>query len=115
MCDHFLGLHRYQQVRQPKAVWRCGTCGRQSYKPVDCCVQPYFAPHQHPSLVGTAVSWAGAAAVRVLAGLSTLLQRWRRSAENLGESCADVQPLHAVRQDEHVNRTEVEETTPVSV
>ena len=115
MCGHFLGLHTYQQVRQPKAVWRCGTCGRESYKPMDCCVRPYFAPKQHPSLVDTVVTWAGEAAARALTGVTALFRRRRLLTANVAEQPTHVQPVHAVVEEEAVDMTEVEDTTPVSV
>ena len=114
MCDHFLGLHRYQQARQPKAVWRCGTCGRESYRPVDCCVQPYFAPKQQPSLVGSLVTWAGAAAIRACTGVAAFFRR-RLPTEHVTEQPTHVQPVHVVVEKEAFDKSEVEDTTPVSV
>ncbi len=43
MCDHFLGFYTYQRIQAPRMLWRCGTCGRQSSVPIDCCAQPDFA------------------------------------------------------------------------
>jgi hypothetical protein len=41
MCDHGL-LYRHVQLQQRRPVWHCGTCGRVSYRPLDCCARPAF-------------------------------------------------------------------------
>ena len=99
MCGHvFLYQDRYR-LQQHRPVWQCGTCGRVSHVPLDCCTRPEVA-RQHPVVLaqrlGQWSQWvrtldagklASAVALaaspnstvltisRVARGLKTLLQR----------------------------------------
>jgi hypothetical protein len=44
MCDHGLLYRHVQQLQQRRPTWHCGTCGRVSYRPLDCCARPVFTP-----------------------------------------------------------------------
>ena len=48
MCGHlFLYQDRFH-LQQHRPVWQCGTCGRVSHVPLDCCTRPEVA-RQHPA------------------------------------------------------------------
>jgi hypothetical protein len=42
MCDHGLLYRHVHQLQQRRPAWHCGTCGRVSYHPLDCCARPAF-------------------------------------------------------------------------
>ena len=43
MCGHlYLSYQSSQSLRQPRALWRCSVCGRQSHMPLDCCTHPDY-------------------------------------------------------------------------
>ena len=48
MCDHGLLYRHIQQLQQRRPTWHCGTCGRVSYYPLDCCTRPAFTPRAEP-------------------------------------------------------------------
>lgn len=50
MCHSFLDYPTYQRMQQPRALWRCGVCGRQSAMPIDCCGRPDFALQRQPGI-----------------------------------------------------------------
>jgi hypothetical protein len=50
MCGHvFLYQDRYH-LQQHRPVWQCGTCGRVSHVPLDCCTRPEVA-RQHSAVL----------------------------------------------------------------
>jgi hypothetical protein len=48
MCDHGLLYRHVQHLQQRRPTWHCGTCGRVSYHPLDCCARPAFTPRVEP-------------------------------------------------------------------
>lgn len=73
MCHSFLDYPTYQRLQQPKFLWRCGVCGRQSATPIDCCNRPDFMPQRHPG----SLRLVGRKLVEVGAFLRTSLRAWR--------------------------------------
>jgi len=50
MCGHvFLYQDRFH-LQQHRPVWQCGTCGRVSHVPLDCCTRPEVV-RQHPAVL----------------------------------------------------------------
>ncbi len=76
MCGHFIDFHTYQRFQAPKALWRCGSCGRQSYAPIDCCTRPNFASARSPGTARVCLRWLGDAGYRMMMRLRAI--RWRR-------------------------------------
>jgi hypothetical protein len=73
MCGHiYIGYHEHQQLRQPRALWRCSACGRQSHMPLDCCTHPDYNHSAQPGIVHASVQWLAEAVSRV----QTSLQSW---------------------------------------
>ncbi len=62
MCGHVFLYHDSYSLQRHRPVWQCGTCGRVSSVPLDCCTRPDFA-RQHPAglthLLGQWVSGFG--------------------------------------------------------
>jgi hypothetical protein len=80
MCDHFIGFHTYQHFQTPRALWRCGSCGRQSSAPIDCCAQPDFASVQRPGMVRLSLRWWGDTRCRMMTRLRAIRLRRRHPA-----------------------------------
>ena len=62
MCGHVFLCHDSYSLQRHRPVWQCGTCGRVSSVPLDCCTRPDFA-RPHPAglmhLLGQWVSGFG--------------------------------------------------------
>ena len=57
MCGHvFLYQDRYHLQRH-RPVWQCGTCGRVSHVPLDCCTRPEIARQHSPGLLQRLGQW----------------------------------------------------------
>jgi hypothetical protein len=48
MCGHVFMYYNRDHVQRHRPVWQCGTCGRVSSVPLDCCTRPDGARH-HPA------------------------------------------------------------------
>ena len=111
VCHHLYGYHMRYQEQRPRMLWRCGTCGRESSKPLDCCYQPDFAMPPRPGLVRLA-----------LQGLATVIsrlqpsqrRRWRRRSDVGIPITVGTLEQTPVMQAE-VDRETAAENTPVSV
>jgi len=116
MCGHYYSMHRYQQLQQSKVRWRCGVCGRESSRPLDCCTPAYAAGPQRPSVVHALARWVGGTAVQVFTGLQTLLHLRRRPAIDMPVEPVTIDPFDDLpRLTEAMDTEEVEETARVSV
>lgn len=74
MCGHiFLGYQGHQPLRQPRVLWRCSVCGRQSHMPLDCCTHPDYHLDQPPGMVYTSVRWLGG----IMSRMQTHIQTWQ--------------------------------------
>jgi hypothetical protein len=80
MCGHVYMYHDLQQLQRYRPVWRCGTCGREAYVPLDCCVRPDFAPRQSVTLGRRCAQGLVAMQRWALTGLGALLGRLSRPA-----------------------------------
>ena len=84
MCGHiFIGYHDHQQLRQPRALWRCSACGRQSHMPLDCCARPDYNHSAQPGLVHASVRWLAEAVSRVQTGIQSRLLRRQPALDDL--------------------------------
>ena len=48
MCGHVFMYHDRDHLQRHRPRWQCGTCGRVSSVPLDCCSRPDVA-RQHPA------------------------------------------------------------------
>jgi hypothetical protein len=74
MCDHGLLYRHVQQFHQRRPSWHCGTCGRVSYRPLDCCARPAFSPPTAPLSARLSRCWGRVAGLWRLIDLPGLLQ-----------------------------------------
>ena len=81
MCDHFLGFHAQRHLYQPKALWRCSVCGRESRVPLDCCAHPDYASVPRAGIERAVGRWLSAVSSHVLTGWRVLLQRRRHPVD----------------------------------
>jgi hypothetical protein len=73
MCGHLHMYHHPYQLQRHQPVWRCSTCGREAYRPLDCCAQPDFAPRQYVTLGRRCARGLVAMGQRVLTRLGAIL------------------------------------------
>lgn len=84
MCGHiFIGYHNHQQLRQPRALWRCSACGRQSHMPLDCCARPDYDHSAQPGIVHASVRWLAEAVSRVQTSIQSRLLRRQPALDDL--------------------------------
>ena len=92
MCGHeFMFRHRdYLQRHIPR--WQCGTCGRVSSVPLDCCTRPDFERHHSLELTHLLSQWISRCGRWMLASVR-LLWGWQRcSATRVGTTPATASP-----------------------
>jgi hypothetical protein len=80
MCDHFIGFHAQRYLYQPKALWRCSVCGRESRVPLDCCAHPDYASVPRVGIECAVGRWLSAVSARVWTGWRALIQHRRQPA-----------------------------------
>lgn len=116
MCHHFIGFQTYDRLPKHRAVWRCSACGRESWTPIDCCVQPAFAVIPRPGIGHTVRLWLRAIASQVGAGLAAIRQRCRFSEPAIGvaditTAYVDIEVADPVLPETDTGSAELEETT----
>jgi hypothetical protein len=80
MCGHFIGFYTYSQLQhQPRALWRCSTCGRESRMPIDCCTRPLFDASPNAAMERSVVQWLQETGERVVTRLRAVFSRHCRS------------------------------------
>ena len=93
MCGHVFMYRDLHQLQRHRPVWRCSTCGREAYVPLDCCTQPDFAPRPHTMLGRQCAQRLAAIGHWALMGLGVLLDRYRCPAVSSGtvfdDDCAE--------------------------
>ena len=78
MCGHVFMYRDFHQLQRHRPVWRCSTCGREAYVPLDCCTRPDFAPRPYVTLVGQCTQKLVTMGRWALASLGVLLDHYRR-------------------------------------
>ena len=74
MCDHGLLYRHVQQLQQRRPTWHCGTCGRVSYRPLDCCARPAFSSPAEPLSERINRCWGRVVALWRMIDMQGLLQ-----------------------------------------
>jgi hypothetical protein len=57
MCGHVFMYHDRDVLQRHRPRWQCGTCGRVSSVPLDCCTRPDFARQRPPGLTHLLSEW----------------------------------------------------------
>jgi hypothetical protein len=85
MCGHeFLYRDRYR-VQRHTPVWQCGTCGRVSQFPLDCCARPDAARRQPAVLTQIFRQWLSGCGRWTLASVRPLWRWQRQPADSAGQ------------------------------
>lgn len=93
MCGHiYIGYHDHQQFRQPRALWRCSACGRQSHMPLDCCTRPDYSHASQPGIVHVSVRWLVETVSRVQTNIQSRLLRRQPVLDDLNRAHEIEQP-----------------------
>ena len=59
MCGHVFMYHNRDALQRHRPRWQCGTRGRVSSVPFDCCTRPAFARQRPPGLAHLLSKWVG--------------------------------------------------------
>ena len=96
MCGHVFFSHDRHPLQRHRPVWQCGTCGRVSSVPLDCCTRPDFAQHHSPKLTHLLSQWISRCGRWTLASVR-LLGGWQRCpATRTGTTQATASPQNIV-------------------
>src|SRR5215510_8000137 len=96
MCGHgFLYQDRYH-LQQYRPVWRCGTCGRVSHVPVDCCVRPEVVRQRPAVLAQRLGQWVSGFSHWTLARLRPLWHWQHHPTNNAGHTYGSERPEDVV-------------------
>lgn len=128
MCDPFFRLHTHLQLSQPKVLWRCGVCGRESRIPRACCTRPDAVSVSRPGAKPVVLPWLRQVGSRVLTSVRAILPHRHRAAVDRPMATAEARRGDAVRErvavgslddspwrEAHTDTAAVAETTHVSV
>jgi hypothetical protein len=77
MCGHVFMFHDREYLQRHRPRWQCGTCGRVSSVPLDCCTRPDFARHHPAGLTHLLSAWISKCGRWTLASVR-LLWGWQR-------------------------------------
>ena len=96
MCGHEFMYHDRYPLQRHRPVWQCGTCGRVSSVPLDCCTRPDFARQHHAGLTHMLGQWISTCGRWTLARMR-LLWRWQRQpTTSAGKTYAPASPAGVV-------------------
>lgn len=120
MCDHGLLYRHVHQLQQRRPLWHCGTCGRVSYRPLDCCARPAFTSRADLPARWKNLRWGRMVELWRKIGPQGLWQWFGRAVRAARRRYAV--PVHADHipmtpvavEDDHVETMEVE-NTPVGI
>ena len=96
MCGHEFMFHARDHLQRHRPRWQCGTCGRVSSVPLDCCTRPDFAQHYSPPLTHLLSAWISRCGRWTLASVRLLRDWQRRSAARADATHATASPQNAV-------------------
>ena len=96
MCGHEFMFHGRDHLQRHRPRWQCGTWGRVSSVPLDCCTRPDFAQHHSPQLTPLLSQWMSTCGRWALASVRLLWGWQRRSATRAGAPHATASPPNTV-------------------
>jgi hypothetical protein len=77
MCGHVFMYHNRDALQRHRPTWQCGTCGRVSSVPLDCCTRPNFTRQRPPGVAHLLSEWVHRCGRWTLAGVR-LMWSWQR-------------------------------------
>ena len=111
MCGHEFMFHTRDYLQRHRPRWQCGTCGRVSSVPLDCCTRPDFAQHHPPALTHLLSEWISRCGRWTLARVR-LLRGWqRRPATRIGTTHAIASPHNTITGDVMIPHADYDESS----
>ena len=92
MCGHEFMFHHRDDLQRYRPRWQCGTCGRVSSVPLDCCTRPDIAQHHSPALTHLLSQWMSACGRWTLASVRLVWAWQHRSATGADAPRATARP-----------------------
>src|SRR5262245_47012603 len=96
MCGHEFMFHAKDHLQRHRPRWQCGTCGRVSSVPLDCCTRPDFVQHHPPQLTHLLSAWISSCRRWTLTSVRLLWGWQRRPATRTGSTHATASPHNMV-------------------
>lgn len=96
MCGHVFMCHDRDHLQRHRPVWQCGTCGRVSSVPLDCCTRPDFARRHPAGLTHLLGQWVSGGGRWALARVRPLWWWQRHPATRAGTTHATASPQSVV-------------------
>jgi len=96
MCGHEFMFHHRDYLQRHRPRWQCGTCGRVSSVPLDCCTRPDFAQHRPAQLTLLLSQWISTCGRWALASVRLLWGWQRRSATRADATRATASPYSMI-------------------
>jgi hypothetical protein len=96
MCGHVFFYHDRDYLQRHRPRWQCGTCGRVSSVPLDCCTQPDFTRQHPPGLTYLLPEWISRCGRWTLASVRLVWGWQRHSATRAGMTHATASPHNMV-------------------
>jgi hypothetical protein len=96
MCGHVFMYHDRDALQRHRPRWQCGTCGRVSSVPLDCCTRPDFARQRPPGLLHLLRAWVSRCGRWTLASVRLVWSWQRYPATRADTPCATASPQHMV-------------------
>lgn len=96
MCGHEFMFHNRDYLQRHRPRWQCGTCGRVSSVPLDCCTRPDVERHRPLELMHILSQWISRCGRWTLASVRLLWGWQRRPATRAGVTHATASPPHTV-------------------
>ncbi len=96
MCGHVFMYHDRDHLQRHRPMWQCGTCGRVSSVPLDCCTRPDFARQPPAGLMPLLRQWVSRCGRWTLASVRAVWSWQRHSATRTGTTHATASPQNVV-------------------
>ena len=96
MCGHVFMYHDRYHLQRHRPVWQCGTCGRVSSVPLDCCTRPDAARQYPAGLTHILGQWVSAFGRWTLIKLRPLWRWQRHPAISASQTHAPASPQSVV-------------------
>jgi hypothetical protein len=99
MCGHEFMFHARDHLLRHRPRWQCGTCGRVSSVPLDCCTRPDLARPHPAELTRLLSQWISRCGRWTLASVRLLWGWQRHPAIRVGTTHATASPQNTVTGD----------------
>jgi hypothetical protein len=110
MCSSAFMSHDREPLRRHRPRWQCGTCGRVSSVPLDCCPRPDVTRHPLAGLIHLLRAWVSRCGRWTLASVR-LVWGWQRlPAIRAGTTHVPANPQNMVTADGIISTADGDES-----